>query len=586
MGAMRIAVFGGRVPRLAPRLLPESAAQHAMNTRLTSGELRPWWQPLKLTTLDEQYPRSVYRYLHNGERKFIAFPRYTTVLESALINDAFDRIYYSNVDGFFITTKGDIDNNVAAARVGVPTPAVPMFDVDVTGGDQTLTVTRVYLITLVSKYGEESAPGAPITVSAPVNGTWTINGLDSLFYDTALYPNVTHLRVYRTITSAGGVDYRIAHEIDVNALPATMTDSTEDTDLAAAPVLDSLTWSPPPEGLQGVIPMSGGFNVGFKDRTVYFSEPYYPHAWPEDYQLAVEDDIVALGQYGNTVVIATKGKVGVAIGTHPAAMSLVTDGKNVPCLSRESLVSTVGTVLFASEEGLISVSDSGVQNITQAFLTRDEWQRISPATLKGAVYENRYLGFYSSSMGFAFQFDDPLTAWTDVQHPGISGVVVDLTTSRTLLLSDRDVLEWEGDTGNPMTFVWRSRPLQMSKPLNFGALQVRGAFRSVQAGRPLQYPTPNPVLDDPLGLNTEDINDGEPIDGPAVTNTYDPIYGGVLVRVFADGDLQWEGLITSEAMERLPSGYKGVEYEVEVSGSVPINSVALGTTAKALEEVP
>ena len=69
MGVLRIAMFGGRVPRLAPRLLPDTAAQQAMNTRLSSGELRPWWQPKRLATLSQRSPKSVYRYEHNGEKR-------------------------------------------------------------------------------------------------------------------------------------------------------------------------------------------------------------------------------------------------------------------------------------------------------------------------------------------------------------------------------------------------------------------------------------------------------------------------------------------------------------------------------------
>lgn len=586
MGVLRIAMFGGRIPRLAPRLLPDTAAQQAMNARLTSGELRPWWQPKKIATVELAYPKSVYRYWHKGVAKFLAFRRATTVVESALINDAFDRIYYANSDGFFITTKDDIENGVPAVRAGVPSPIAPSFAVDPTGGDASRTETRVYLMTLVSKYGEESAPSPPKIVSAPSDASWRLAGLDSVFYDAGTYPNVVKLRIYRTITSGSGVDYRVAKEIDVNAIPAEMVDDTEDVQLVSAPVLESLSWSTPPEGLRGVIPMPNGFNAGFKGRTVYFSEPYFPHAWPEDYQLAVEDDIVALGHFGNTLVIATKGRVGVAVGTVPAAMSLVTDGKVAPCLSADSLVSTTGAVVYASEEGLISVSDAGVEVITKAFLTRDEWKRLRPEGIKAAIYESRYLGFYSSSMGFAFQFDDPSTAWTDVQHPGVVAVVTDETTSRTLLLAGQDVLEWEGDTDNPMTYSWRSKPMQIPKPLNFGAMQVRAAFDTVAAERPDAYPVVEETLDDPLGLNVHGVNEGEPIDGPAAANTDDPAYSGVLVRLFGNGRLQWEGMVRDEEPFRLPSGYKADEWEVEITGSIPVFSVNVGTTMKALEQAP
>ena len=332
--------------------------------------------------------------------------------------------------------------------------------------------------------------------------------------------------------------------------------------------------------------MSGGFNAGFTGRTVHFSEPYHPHAWPEEYQIAVHDDIVGLGHYGNTLVIMTLGKVSMASGTTPDQMTLVTDAKNVPCLSAESIVSTVGTVLYASDEGLISVSNEGVQVVSRAFMTRDEWMRLSPSSLKGAVYENRYLGFYSDSMGFVFNWEDPSTAWTDVQHPDITDVATDATTSRTLLLSRNRVLEWDGDMYNPMAYAWRSKPLVIPKPANFGALQVRAAFDWVADSRPDAYPPVDPALDDPLGTNTSSINAGGAIDGPATNDPYDPAYSGVYVRVYGDKKLRWEGMVRSEDPVRLPSGYKADEWEVELTGSVPVFSCVVASTGKALEETP
>lgn len=585
MAVLRIAMFGGRIPRLAARLLPDTAAQQAMNTRLTSGALRPWWKPKLLETLTLPRPKSVYRYFHNGERKILAFSRYTQAFESALINDAFDRIYYSDDKGFWITTKDDIENSVPPQKVGIPAPEGE-FAVETVGGTEDTVETRVYVVTAVSKYGEESAPSAPVSATGAADGAWTISGLQALDLHLTEYPNIELLRVYRTITSGSGVDYRTVTEFDVSTLEDTFNDEVDATDLAAAPVLASLAWAPPPSGLRGVIPLPGGFNAGFVGKTVYFSEPYFPHSFPPDYQLAVDDEIVALGYFGNTLVIATKGKLAAAVGTTPAAMSLMTEGKIVPCLSAQSLVSTVGAVLFASEEGLVSISASGVQVITQAFLTRDEWMRLTPENIKGAIYEDRYLGFYSDSMGFAFQFDDPTTAWTDVQHPGVTAVVTDATTSRTLLLVGQKVVEWEGDTDEPMIYSWRSRPMQLPKPQNFGALQVRGEFFTVPAELPTTLPPIEDTLDDPLGFNVDGVNEGEPVDGPSASPFSSEEFGAVRVTIYGNRQLRWQGLVTSEVPLRLPSGFKDDEIEIEVAGTIPVFSVALASTMKALETTP
>jgi hypothetical protein len=586
MTVLRIATFGGRIPRLVPRLLPDTAAQQAVNTRLSSGELRAWWKPKWLATLSIVRPQSVYRYLQDGVQKFIGFKRKTYAVESALVNDAFGRLYYSNEDGFWITTKADIQSNTAAVAAGVPAPIVNLFQVVASGGTDETAETRVYLTTLVSKYGEESAPSATNLVEGNADGVWRVNGLNSLIYDATKYPNITKLRLYRTITSDTGVDYRMAAEFLIGAVPATFVDNELASVISARPALISLAWDLPPSQLNGVISMPGGFLAGFKGRTLYFSEPYYPHAWPPDYQLAVQDDIVALGCFGNTVVIATKGRVSAAVGSHPALMTLILGQKVAPCVSADSMVSSSSAVLFASTEGLISVDSSGAALVTRAFLTKDEWDLFSPANIKAALYENRYLGFYSHTLGFSFQFDDPNTAWTDVQHQNVTAVAQDLTTGRTLLLAGADVLEWNGDTNNSDEYSWKSKPFQLAKPANFGVFQLRGAFDKVDAGRPDVYPLTDITIGDPLGNNEIGLNEVTAIDGPTDAKTDDPAYSCVLFRVYADKKLVYECPVNSEAIGKLPSGYKANEYEVEVTGSVPIYSITLASTAAELAQVP
>lgn len=586
MGALRIALFGGRVPKLEPHLLPDTAAQQATNCKLSSGSLRPWWKPAKVGDLPFAGARSVYRYLHDGVRKLLAFRNHTTVTESALVNDSHGRIYYSDDTGFYITTKDDIAAGLPASRVGVPSPVTGTLQVHTQGGNSNTVETRVYAATLVSKYGEESAPGRTFTASGSADGLWQIKNLDQLYYDAGLYPNVEKVRLYRTISSGTGTDYRMVEEWVIGDQPALYNDVKTASEIASAFAMSSLGWAPPPDELQGVIAVSGGFNAGFYGRTVCFSVPYYPHSWPEDYRLNVDDDIVGIGYFDNTVVILTTGPVAYALGTQPDAMTLIRNGQVAPCLSARSIASTTGAVLFASTEGLYMVSSAGVQNISQAFVTKDEWSQLNPSQLIGAVYETKYLGFYSDSLGFSFQFDDPTTAWTDVQLQGITAVITDRTSNRILLAVGTEAVEWDGATNTPLTYSWRSKPLQLPKPSNFGALQLRGAFLRQDPGRPVNAPLPDPLLDDPLGYGQTGVNAVAPVDGPAAVDNYDPNYRSVYVRVFGDGELVWSGRIADEAPERLPSDNKCHQWEVELTGSVPVTSVALATTFKALEEVP
>lgn len=775
MAVLRIGMFGGRVPKLHPRQLPDMAAQQALNVSLASGAIRPWWKPKLIGTVGVRNPASVFRYTHGDEKKMLAFARPTLAMESALVNDTSGRIYYSDVDGFFMTTKDDIDavsnhvdiefdpaqsastvvitggltasfashatarlavaapenrgglrcfevvfsggstsadcaigvvgpspntqhqigydgavnevgmfqntgriyaNNVQVAtaapfttvgsvvgvtvneatrqvwfrvdgsdwngdpaadpaagvggitiqgsgpilpavctpavatftlnpspavagippwgeavgthqgqRVGVPTPNFPQFNVHTQAGTPTNNVTRVYLATVVSKYGEESAPSKTFTAVGATDGLWQISGLDSLIHDTQDYTNVAHVRLYRTISSTTGTDYRLVDEWALGEQPASYNDIKNDFEISSAFALHTLGWAPPPDGLRGVIPVSGGFNAGFFGRTVCFSVPYYPHAWPEDYQLRVDDDIVAIGYYESTVVILTKGPIAYAVGTSPDAMTLVRNAQVIPCLSAESVVSTTGAVLFASTEGLYMASPNGVDNITKAFLTRDEWSAMLPANLRGAIYENKYIGFYTDALGFSLQFDDPNTAWTDIQLAGVSCVVTDRTANRPLLAVGDTVVEWDGVIGDPMAYVWRTKPMLQSKPCNFGALQLRGAFHLASPTRPTDR-IDAPDADGEFGYNTVGVNEEVPINGPLPSDVDNPEYRSVFVRVYGDGEVVWEGEVTNELPYRLPSGQKYHQWEVELVGSVGLTSIALASTIKALEQSP
>jgi hypothetical protein len=76
-----------------------------------------------------------------------------------------------------------------------------------------------------------------------------------------------------------------------------------------------------------------------------------------------------------------------------------------------------------------------------------------------------------------------------------------------------------------------------------------------------------------------------PINGPAVAMDAGTTHV-VHVKIYGDGLLRWEGDIGDELPHRLPSGYKAVKWEIEISGDVPLYSAVMATTAKELALVP
>lgn len=594
---IRVNLFGGIIPRLSDRGLPDNAAQFALNAKLYSGELRAWNQLRELATLPFSGAKTVYHYLHAGADRYLAFNEYTNVVKSALINESLGRIYWTNGTGAFVNTTQRIEDADPAFKLGIPRPT-GSFTVTPSGGTEDLAETRVYLLTLVSAFGEESAPSDTVTAVGNNDGTWTVN-LASVLADTVNYPNIQKLRLYRTITSATGVDYRQVIEWNWGSHPASYADTTPDVDVASSPALQSLGWTLPPTGLRGLTAMAGGFNAGFVGRTVRFSYPYQPHAWPEDFQYAVEDEIVGLAAFGNTLLVATKGRAYLLVGQSPEVMTLIKMDGIQPCLSERGIVSTVSGAMYPSTDGLVLVN--GASNIGQIisrnWVTKDEWlARFAPEDQMSSVYQDRYFAFYSSQLGFTLGFDDPVTGCTELQQDGVTSVDTDPLTGQTLLTIGDKVYEWDGDANAVLAYQWRTKPFMQPKPVNFAAVQLRGTFST--SGVAPTLPPAQPATG--FALNTNRIGGGYAgaqlyggsINGSAAwmvsaTQPGNPSPPpGVVVRIYGDDVLRWTGLINSETVRRLPSGYKAVKWEIEVLGSVPLYSMALAETAKVLEQVP
>lgn len=597
MRTIRVTNFGGVVPRLGARNLPDNNAQLSENTKLFSGELRAWNRGRKVATVGVDTPRTVYRYDYQGAARFLAFQEPTWVVKAPLINETLGRLYWAGSQGVKYNSAQRIEAALPPYNLGVPTPTVNA-SVSAVGGASELITTRVYIVALVGPFGEEGPTSLPFKTSGKVDASWVVNGLDSVTFDNARFPAVTRLRLYRTVTSDTGVDYRRVAEWPISSIPSTFEDTVPDTQVAVAPVYESFDWTPPPPDLTGIISVAGGFLAGFRGRELWFSVPYFPHAWPESYKLAVEDDIVALGTFGNVVVVTTKGEPYAAVGSNPAVMTLSKYDKVLPCVSAQGLVATSGAVLYPSYDGLVSISSDGYRIISQPYVTKDEWlSRFSPRGIRASVYQDRYFAFFNSKFGFTIGFDDPSTGFTSIELDGVSSVDLDRTTGQTLVTIGRDVYEWDDDRGDRLVYQWKSKPFLIPKPANFAVLQLRGDFIQVVPG----WGTVTPPVVDVLGhgFNMLTYNGrkvvstvagqrgpvGFPFNGPGVPGKAALIETTVRTRVWCDGTLMWEGSVDSERPYRLPSGRKGVLWEIELEGKTAVFSATISTTAIGLEGV-
>lgn len=267
--------------------------------------------------------------------------------------------------------------------------------------------TRSYVYTFVTALGEEgppSPPSDPLTVV--IDSDVTVDGFDTPPNVSSDKIDITALRIYRAVTGTQDTDFLFVgeHPYTPPSAPSMFTDTVDDADLGE--LLQTTTWDPPPEDLEGIITLPNGVCAGFFGKTVCFSEPYYPHAWPPEYRQAVDHDIVGLGIIPNGVAILTVGPAYIAAGDHPSAMSLRHFTSSQACTEKLSIASTIDGVLYASPDGLAKIGASGFLLVTDAYVQKREWQTsFDPTNIRGFWHDGKYFGFMAAG-GFIFDPSD------------------------------------------------------------------------------------------------------------------------------------------------------------------------------------
>jgi hypothetical protein len=468
--------------------------------------------------------------------------------------------------------------------LGVPAPTVAP-SINVTGGAAP-TVTRSYVYTWVTAYGEEGPPSPPVTHTGNQSGSWDITLTAADANDLGVNRYLTKVRIYRTITSVSGVaTYFLVAEQNINN--TTYSDTRSDNDVSAESQLQSTNWSGPPSDLEGWAVMPNGIIAGWRKNELWFCEPYRPHAWPAAYTLVVEYPIVGLGVINQTLVVCTTGFPMTAVGVHPSVISTSKLSTFEPCTSRGSILSTPEGVYYSSYNGIVRVVPGRAENITKNLVTKDEWQNtFNVTTLVGARLGTALYYFGTASLGVfnkdafeetAFEQEDLTSAFRGVlldptnervafnlleSEDATVAVMNDAWTGDVFIIRD-NVVYWIDDidpTPEITPYLWRSKIFQLDKKTNFGAMKV---YFEVPPATPALNPVPNTNLVQELAADQ---------------------YG--LVRIYADGVLRHtRELRTSGELWRLPTGFKADYWQFEVEGRVKVLSIQVAESPKELRRV-
>lgn len=620
MVAIKLQNFGGMLPVMDATLLSANQADLAQNAWLYSGAVQPFRIPQLQYGTQKSTTKNVYRVPlnqyydrdHIDSSFWMEFdPIDVNVIHSPTVGDSFERYYWagSQESGPFppsYNTYARIIAGQPAYLLGVPAPTVAPGVT--TSGSVGLQVSRAYVYTWLSAYGEESAP-SPATVVNGYNGSpWTITTTPPPAGVTA-NRNLATQRIYRTVTATGGATtFFFVAELPIAT--TTYTDNITDAVVSGNVILASLYWSPPPADLIGISLLPNGIIAGFRANEIWFCEPYRPHAWPVSYTIPVEYPIIGLGVIGQSLIVCTTGNPYTCSGINPASMSLSRVASFEPCVARGSIVSAATGVVYAGSSGLILAVPGQVAPVTRDIISRDQWMDftsyLNVPTLRAVALNGGYFCYGSvqfgcfestafdhssflqldltgASKGALIDFANPRVGYVEMSsNQPVVNVMADHWTGEVFILKAGGVYWLDLNASEPPgTFLWRSKKMEAPNQRNFAALRVYwGLPTGVPAGNvPLAGPMRSGFWDD-----REIWDDTEFwIDNATDVLRFDQ---NAIVRVYADDKLVWaRELLQPGELFKLPTGYKGTFWQVEVEGRINLKSIEFATTAKELATV-
>lgn len=602
MAGLKLMTQGGYNPRAAAHLLQDNEAQRAINTKLYAGDLRAWYKPL---ILEPEFAvptgsKTIYKGKDDlGYDLWLSWLSEVDVARNPVTDGTNPMSIYYTGDGAPKKTNSTLAGTsqgqppAAYLNMGVEAPAAAPSVVRVGSGGS--PETRVYVYTNIQEFGGIEEESAPSPVSAEVfcgaGDTITVSGFSAA---PGSGYNVTKRRIYRSVTGSAATTFLFVTEISV----ATTSFSDNVASAALGEELRSLTWEEPPSNLTGLVAHPSGFLIGISGQELCMSEIGAPYAWPSQYRLSLNVDIVGLGIFGTSVVAMTKGYPQIITGITPESMSPEKVPELEPCVAKRSIVSDSTGVMYASPNGICMIGPGVAGLTTGNVMLRDDFQKFNPSTLRSAVYAGKYFGFYQQGTeylqngGLILDRTIPATplSLTSVQA---DACYVDPETAEMYFLAQNRIQLWEGDKYNQFPFEWLSKRFVFTSPANLGAFELDADFDSIEAAEQLQE-----LIAQIIAANQALFATGADLEGSInskVLNHFD-LNGSILqnvpsdvddryvqVTVYCDDKLIHSGIYTKTGVYRLPSGYKGQAFEVKLAGNIELRYIKMAETAKELK---
>lgn len=542
MTSIVIEDFGGIAPKINPKKLPQTVGQLSENTYLEHNDVRGL-PGLDVSPFSAGASTWESMYLYRGTTMIGATDQ-REYAEAPVFNDKFFRIIETSRE------VGDYPRVYTLGtyyRLGIPAPATALTVTPTqipTDPDGVDAESISYVYTYVDSFGNEGPPSPPTTSVDRVRDT------DVLLSNIAIAPTGNYFfgagavkRIYRSNAGTDNTAFQFMGQVGIGDVGT--TDVVPGSNLQE--VLPSATWTGPPdddttlwnETMRGITNMPNGVLAGFTDKTLVFNEPYLLHAWPTDYAITFSDPIVAISSMAAGLLVVTNEQPFLVSGIHPASMAVQPLDIKQGCSSDLSMVDMGEYSIFASPDGLVGVFGVDAEVLTKDIFNRYQWENeYVPSTIRGFLWEGKYLGFYTqggTNKGFVFDPRGGKNAFTTTTLWAEAGTYSPVTDKLYVKQNSTSTIhEWGEDTGNPLAYRWHSKEFITPKPVSFAAMRIE-------------------------------------------TDGFD--YSGRSVTILADGvvkdTIDISGFTKETPYTRLSAGYRAKVWEVRINGDEPVTYLGL-----------
>jgi len=335
-----------------------------------------------------------------------------------------------------------------------------------------------YVYTHVTADGREGPPSAASTVVEMIDGqTATITMTNETFASGHNLGTGSYKRLYRSNTGSTNTQFQFVKEVAIAT--ASTTDTAYGSQLGE--ILPSDTWIGPPDDdtslypdgqLKGLIALAQGTMAGFTGKRFCLSEPFLPHAWPTNYRITTEEDIVAIASTANGVAALTNGQPYFITGTEPSAMTAVRIDLAQACVNEHSVVDMGDYVLYAGPDGLCSVQSASGSVVTKGLISVKQWNDdFAPTTIRAFRHEGTYVAFHATG-GWVYDPRNEQSSLTTLTLSSeVRGGYTNPKDGELYVIVGNQIQKYRGSTTNK-TATFKSKKFVTTSPVSMGWVSV------------------------------------------------------------------------------------------------------------------